>query len=465
MNKKGFISPHISLLILVSVLVGAGVYFYTNGSLTNVLSAKDIRVGRLAQNSLVAVPATRTFIEIQAWGTMLGSEPPKIALDIKGDQAMYTFVSDRSTSYNYTYEGAPLRPEDIRVRFMNDFTDPSGASRNVKIDYIKLNGVKYESEHESVLSTGTWSTGDKCATGYKKSDWLHCNGYFQYASIESDLPDLNYQRLTDTANLVNQTFTEHDGRYNGKYAKGYVFRLNKNTPYALQITDYKAKYDNSDYIDTYLFDANNKLITAAQTNLAIREDQADLRKPYSGIPPTYEGDVYVIVTNKFNDVRTFTMTAYDELKVRPVILVRDTVLNKKYNISAKSAFNRKYTLPVKTGVIIVDLKKDANILLDPNLEVKVYTLEGTYFEHIQKFIEDGTFNYMYAKNYGREIPVTVVRINYATLEIYSKEDKKPFPSSYAGPFEFPSRSQIQVEYTFAKSQPAPFVRSMTFWTK
>ncbi len=465
MDKKGFINPHISLLILAVLLVGAGVYFYSNGSFADVLSATDENTGFIAQKLNSVTPYTETFIEIQAYGKIVGDEPPKIALDIKGDQAMYTFVSDRSTSYNYTYKGSPLKPEDVRVRFMNDFTDKeTKRSRDVRIDYIKLNGVKYESENKSVLSTGTWSKGEECSDGYKESDWLHCNGYFQYASPISDTNEMNYKRLTDTVTLSNEIFSASDARYEGKYAKGYVFNIKKNTPYKLHVTDYFERYGTDEYIETYLFDSSKRLITSAQTNLAIREDSSDLRDPYNGIPPSYEGDIYIIVTNRYNDRRAFDVVAYDELKLDPVLLVRDFAQNKIYNFTALSAFNKKISLPVKEGTITVDLHSDATIMMDPSLEVKVYTLEGTYFEHIQQFIEDGTFRYRHAKDFGREIPITVVKSGLSTFEIYTME-KKGFPRPFAGPFEFPRRSQIQVVYELRKSQPLSAVHIMTFWTE
>lgn len=465
MNKKGFISPRLTLLILATILVTAGVYFYSNGSLANVLSAKDENTGLVAQKLNTITPNTETFIEIQASGKTVGSEPPKIALDIKGEQVMYTFVSDRSTSYNYTFRGASLKPEDVRVRFMNDYTDrQTQESRDVRIDYIKINGVKYESEHESVFSTGTWSKGEKCNGGYKKSDWLHCNGYFQYASLDTGYNEISYQRLTDSLILSNQTFSERDARYEGKYAQGYVFRVKKNIPYTLHVTDYYEKYGTSEYIETYLFDSNKNLITSAQTNLPIREGSLDLRDPYNGISPSYEGDIYIIITNKFNDVRAFDVIAYDELNLEPVLLARDFAQNRTFNLSALSAFNKKYSLPIKEGTLMVDLHNDATIMMDPSLEVKVYTLEGTYFEHMQQYIEDGTYSYRDAKNYGREIPVTVVKNNLSTFEIYTME-KRGLPRPFAGPIEFPRRSQIQVVYEFGKSQSKSFERSMTFWTE
>ena len=121
-------------------------------------------------------------------------------------------------------------------------------------------------------------------------------------------------------------------------------------------------------------------------------------------------------------------------------------------------------MPIKEGTLMVDLHNDATIMMDPSLEVKVYTLEGTYFEHMQQYIEDGTYSYRDAKNYGREIPVTVVKNNLSTFEIYTME-KRGLPRPFAGPIEFPRRSQIQVVYEFGKSQSKSFERSMTFWTE
>ena len=39
----------------------------------------------------------------------------------------------------------------------------------------------YETEHPSVLSTGTWN--GNCDPGYKTSERLHCLGYFEYDEI------------------------------------------------------------------------------------------------------------------------------------------------------------------------------------------------------------------------------------------------------------------------------------------
>ncbi|WP_109831598.1 cellulase family glycosylhydrolase [Reichenbachiella versicolor] len=58
-----------------------------------------------------------------------------------------------------------------RVEFINDSFD-----RDVQIDYLSVNGKKYESEDQSI-NTGVWQ--DKC--GGSHSEWIHCAGYIEYA--------------------------------------------------------------------------------------------------------------------------------------------------------------------------------------------------------------------------------------------------------------------------------------------
>lgn len=74
-----------------------------------------------------------------------------------------------------------VQPANVRVRFTNDFYDPTiGQDRNVRIDKIEIDGVSYQSESPTTFSNGSWRSSDGCKAGYKKSEWLHCNGYFQY---------------------------------------------------------------------------------------------------------------------------------------------------------------------------------------------------------------------------------------------------------------------------------------------
>ncbi|GAA0725817.1 hypothetical protein GCM10009430_32050 [Aquimarina litoralis] len=68
--------------------------------------------------------------------------------------------------------------EKLRVHFVNDGFLPNGRNKNLRVDYLEVDGEKYESE-EQIKNTGSWNK-DSRRCGGKKSEWLHCNGYIQY---------------------------------------------------------------------------------------------------------------------------------------------------------------------------------------------------------------------------------------------------------------------------------------------
>ncbi len=82
-----------------------------------------------------------------------------------------------------TYRFAGEVPVDqIRVWFINDSID-----RDLNVDYLEVNGIRYETETPTTYSTGTWSDSDGCAPGYKERSTLHCPGYFQFVARSSPL--------------------------------------------------------------------------------------------------------------------------------------------------------------------------------------------------------------------------------------------------------------------------------------
>ena len=73
-----------------------------------------------------------------------------------------------------------LANADIRVQFTNNAI-VGGQDRNVRVDAIAIDGTRYESEDPTVIGTGVWRNGGNCQPGTWSSEYLHCNGYFQYA--------------------------------------------------------------------------------------------------------------------------------------------------------------------------------------------------------------------------------------------------------------------------------------------
>lgn len=81
---------------------------------------------------------------------------------------------------------SPVSADDVRIEFVNDLYEPeNGIDRNVRIDAIVIDGVRFESESSSVFSTGTWKEADGIQQGFRQDEFLHANGYLQYANNES----------------------------------------------------------------------------------------------------------------------------------------------------------------------------------------------------------------------------------------------------------------------------------------
>lgn len=75
-----------------------------------------------------------------------------------------------------------ITADQIRIAFTNDLYDPAnGVDRNVRIDAILIDGVRFETEDTSVFSTGTWKPEDGIVPGFRESEFLHSDGYFEYS--------------------------------------------------------------------------------------------------------------------------------------------------------------------------------------------------------------------------------------------------------------------------------------------
>lgn len=114
----------------------------------------------------------------------------------------------------FTYNSpTPVTPDKVRVAFTNDGSTPAGADRNVRIDAISINGVRYESEAPYVFSIGSGATGDP---GFAQSEILFVNGYFQYAAGFPANPgavglDTSVVSVDETAGVVNVSIKRTGG--------------------------------------------------------------------------------------------------------------------------------------------------------------------------------------------------------------------------------------------------------------
>ncbi|MEM6799090.1 MAG: carbohydrate-binding domain-containing protein, partial [Planctomycetota bacterium] len=82
-------------------------------------------------------------------------------------------------NFNYTHPTA-VTADRIRVAFLNDGITSTGADKNLRVDRISVDGEIFETQAGDVFSTGTWDSVNGCAPGFKASEFLNCNGYFQF---------------------------------------------------------------------------------------------------------------------------------------------------------------------------------------------------------------------------------------------------------------------------------------------
>jgi glucose/arabinose dehydrogenase len=126
-------------------------------------------------------------VELLAAGTT-GDELMELRID---NVAVQTWRlgsgADQGNFRSFQYETSEtLTPDRIRVAFINDVFDPdNGIDANLRLDAMVLDGVRYETEDPSVFSTGTWRPEDGVTAGFRQSEYLHANGFFQFAAADS----------------------------------------------------------------------------------------------------------------------------------------------------------------------------------------------------------------------------------------------------------------------------------------
>ena len=100
---------------------------------------------------------------------------------IIGGTTVQTFTAGTSfQTFSYNANGA-VTADQVRVEFFNDVFDPAnGIDSNLNVDFITVDGTRFETETSTTLSTGTWLPGDGITAGLGRGDTLNGNGYFQY---------------------------------------------------------------------------------------------------------------------------------------------------------------------------------------------------------------------------------------------------------------------------------------------
>lgn len=126
-------------------------------------------------------------ITIRAAGTV-GDEQMQLLIDGAVVQTWDNVGGDAygGTLRTFTHDGPNVSANRVRVAFTNDLYEPvSGIDRNLRVDFITIGGRTFQTEDPSVFSTGTWLPADGIQPGSRRNEFLHTNGYFQFADTST----------------------------------------------------------------------------------------------------------------------------------------------------------------------------------------------------------------------------------------------------------------------------------------
>jgi endoglucanase len=133
----------------------------------------------------------KNYIKIFAGGTQVNNVFPTFDLYINSSKVKSFSnvnadgVTRKTKEYLYEQQ-TEINAQKIKIVFTNDAAN-SNQDRNLFIDKIDLNGTEYQTENQQVLSQGSWSADNACNLGYKKSEWLHCSGFFEFNITKENL--------------------------------------------------------------------------------------------------------------------------------------------------------------------------------------------------------------------------------------------------------------------------------------
>ena len=101
-------------------------------------------------------------------------------------QARYENVSTSGDVFVFQ-SSEVITADQVRVAFVNDVYEPeNGIDYNLTIDKIDIDGQVFETEDQSVFSTGTWLPEDGVQPGFGRGETLATVGYFQYSTLDAD---------------------------------------------------------------------------------------------------------------------------------------------------------------------------------------------------------------------------------------------------------------------------------------
>jgi len=149
---------------------------------TPIRSANDSKTTQFVVETLEPRMMLST-VQIFAAGAEGGEQ---LQLQIDGNVAETFEIAAASTVLSdqvFTFEtDETITADDVRIVFLNDSFDANtGFDSNLIVDAIEIDGERFETESNNVFSTGTFLNADGVQPGFRNSETLHSNGFFQFS--------------------------------------------------------------------------------------------------------------------------------------------------------------------------------------------------------------------------------------------------------------------------------------------
>ncbi|MCC9640859.1 DUF4347 domain-containing protein [Rhodopirellula sp. JC740] len=182
----------------------------------------------------------------------------------------------------FTYNGADdATASDVRVAFTNDLYEPEqGIDRNLVVDSITVNGVTVQSESSTTFGTGTWRESDGITPGFRESEWIHADGYFQYASPTTNTSISIYAagaENTETLELwidgQSAAVWENVG---GNVETGEFVRLDFESDANIEISQIQLRFTNDLYVNDGEVDRNLRIDRLELNGQTYQTEAADV---------------------------------------------------------------------------------------------------------------------------------------------------------------------------------------------
>ncbi len=122
-------------------------------------------------------PPTGSLVEVRAAGDEGGEQ-----FELQIDGVAVANFTTTSAHQTFQYQAnTTIDASQIRIAFTNDAYDPANnIDNNLQVDFIAIDGQTFQTESPTVYSTGTWLAADGIEPGFRQSEKLHTNGYFEF---------------------------------------------------------------------------------------------------------------------------------------------------------------------------------------------------------------------------------------------------------------------------------------------